>query len=122
MYQVTKQELHKIEIALSDELTLNEFKEVIHQLESLCTSQPNINVLFDAREVKSYDFKILLEEYDFYKEYKSYLKNVAVVSDRKFERFILEKFNNYTDTEFRAFAPEQIEEARNWIFPSRLPG
>lgn len=122
MYQVIWQEGHKIEIALSGALTEEEFKQVIHQLESLCASNPSINVLFDTTELsETYTFKIFLDEYDFYKKYKSHLNRVAFVSDRKFEKFMLEQFNKFTETEFKTFDLNQIEEARKWIFPSRLP-
>lgn len=121
MYHVTRQEQNKIEIALTDDLTLNEFKQVIHQLESLCTSHPSINVLFNATELNSYSFRIFLEEYDFYKKYKSHLKNLFLVSDRKLEKFILDQFNKFTETTFKTFDSSQIEDVRKLIFPSRLP-
>ena len=121
MYQVIYQEEHKIEIALTDELTLDEFQQVIHQLESLCTTFGNINVLFDAVDLKSYAFKIILDEYDFYKEYKDHLKRVAFVSDKMFANFMLTIFNKFADTEFKSFNGKEIEDARKWIFPSRLP-
>lgn len=121
MYQVIWQEDNKIEIALSDELTADEFREVIHQLESLCTMYQDLHVLFDAANLKHYAFKILLDEFEFYKKYKSHLKRVALVSDRPFESFLLEQFNKFSDTEFKTFDNGEIEKARRWIFPSRLP-
>lgn len=42
MYQVIWQEGNKIEFALEGELTANDFQQVIHQLESLCTMNPHI--------------------------------------------------------------------------------
>lgn len=121
MYQVIWQEGEKIEIALDDELTSGEFAQVIHQLESLCTMHANINVLFDATHLQKYDFKIILDEFDFFKKYKNHLHRVALVSDSRFAEFVLNMFNKFTDTEFKSFATEQIEDARKWIFPSRLP-
>jgi hypothetical protein len=121
MYQVIFQEGNKIEIALSDVLTQEQFIQVIHQLESLGAANTDINVLFDASDLKKYNFKIVLDELDFYKNYKNLLKRVAIVSDLKFESFLLTQFNKLTDVEFKSFAPEEIEKARNWIFPSRLP-
>ncbi|MFH1940609.1 MAG: hypothetical protein ABIL68_00795 [bacterium] len=35
----------------------------------LCTAHPNIDVLLDAKALESYAFKVILEEYDFHKEY-----------------------------------------------------
>jgi hypothetical protein len=121
VYQVIYQEGNKIEIALSDDLTQNQFIQVIHQLESLGAANTNINVLFDASDLKNYNFKMVLDELEFYKNYKNLLKRVAIVSDLKFESFLLTQLNKLTDVEFKSFAPESIEEARKWIFPSRLP-
>lgn len=121
MYQVIWQEDDKIEIALSGKLTSEEFAQVIHQLESLCTMKPHINVLFDAGDIENYDFKIILDEFDFYKKYKNHLNRVALVSDRKFESYLLNQFNKFTNTEFKTFPDNEIEQARKWIFPSRLP-
>lgn len=122
MYQVIWQEEHKIEIALSDVVTVDEFRQVIHQLESLCRMYPHINVLFDAAGASKYDFKIVLDEFEFFKKYKQYLQRVALVSDSRFAEFLMKTFDRFTDTEFKQFDDEQIEEARKWIFPSRLPG
>jgi hypothetical protein len=121
MYQVIYQEGNKIEIGLSEHLSQNEFIQIIHQLESLCASNTNIHVLFDASELKKYNFRIVLEEFDFYKKYKNLLKRIAIVSDLKFESYLLTQLNTLSDVEFKAFLPEKIDEARKWIFPSRLP-
>ncbi|MBD3223576.1 MAG: hypothetical protein GF313_02535 [Caldithrix sp.] len=121
MYQIIHQEENSIEILLTEHLEKEEFIQVIHQLESLCTMYQNINVLFDTAGLEKYDFKLALSEFSFYKDYKTYLKRVALVSDRKTESFLLEQFNKFSETEFRTFREEFIEEARNWIFPSKLP-
>ncbi len=121
MYQVVWQEGEKIEIGLDGELTQDEFRQVIHQLQSLCTGNHKINVLFDASNLDKYDFKIMLDEYEFYQKYKTHLQRVALVSDSKFADFAMNTFNKFTDTEFRKFSPDEIEQARKWIFPSRLP-
>lgn len=121
MYQVIYQDGPQIEFSLHGDLTEDEFKQVIHQLESLCTMHQEINVLFDAQGLEKYQFKIFLEEFDFYKKYRNHLKRVAFVSDRKFETFMINQFNKFSGTEFKPFQNNQIEEARKWIFPSRLP-
>jgi hypothetical protein len=95
--------------------------QVIHQLESLCASHSQIFVLFDASELQKYDFTIIIDEYDFYKKYQKSLKRLAVVSDLTFETFILKQLGRMSDTEFKTFAPEQVAQARKWIFPSKLP-
>ncbi len=123
MQQVIYQESNKIEIALSEELTEGEFRQVIHQLESLCTMHQEINVLFDAVNLEKYDFKIFIEEFDFYKQYKNHLKRVALVTNKglKIEAFMVNMFNKFTNADFKTFEGDQIEAARKWIFPSNLP-
>ena len=121
MYQVIYQKDNKIELGLSDHLTQDDFIQIIHQLESLCSSHAKINVLLDASDLENYEARIFLDEYDFYKKYKKSLNRVAIVSDRKFESYILDQFNKFSDTEFKSFTPKNVEEARKWIFPSKLP-
>jgi hypothetical protein len=121
MYQVVWQDEHKIEITLSGELTVDEFRQVIHQLESLCAMYPGIHVLLDASSLQKYEIKLILDEYDFYKKYRSHLKRVALVSDKAVETFLFDKLNKFTETDFKSFDTEDIEAARAWIFPSRLP-
>jgi hypothetical protein len=121
MFQVIAQEQNRIEIALDEVLTQEEFRQVIHQLESLVRTFGPINVLFDAAHLKTYDFQIIADEYNFYKSYRDQLKRLAIVSDRKFETFIAGMFNNFIDLDLRTFKPAEIEEARKWIFPSPLP-
>lgn len=93
-----------------------------HQLESLCAMYPNINVLFDAKDLKSYEFKVIIEENNFYKKYHTHLGRIALVSDRNFQKYISNMFHKFKKIAFRSFAHPQIEEARKWIFPSKLPG
>ncbi len=121
MYYVYWQEENKIEFQLEGELTRDEFLQIIHQLESLAAMYQNLQVLFDAANVEKFEFKLLLDEYDFYKKYRGHLKRVAVVSDNRFQKFIFRQFNKFSDTEIRSYGTDQIEEARKWIFPSRLP-
>lgn len=121
MYYVYWQKQDKIEITLSGELSEDEFIQVIHQLESLCAMYQEINVLLDAREVERYAMTVLLEEMDFYKKYYKRLKRVAIVADMPFEAFVVKAFNKFVETEFKFFKPDEIETARSWIFPPRLP-
>ncbi len=121
MYQVAYQEQHKIEIVLSDVVTTDEFQQVIHQLESLAKAHQNLNVLIDAVAVKSFGAKVMWEQYEFFKNYKSHLQRLAVVSDSSMHKKIQELFFKFTDTEFKLYSSEDLQEARAWIFPSRLP-
>lgn len=121
MVQVIAQENNKIEIALDGALTKEEFVQVIHQLESLCKTYGPIYVLFDASHLEVYDFKLILDEYSFYKDFKDKMKRIALVSDMKFESFIVNIFKKFINVELKTFKPENIEEARKWIFPSPLP-
>jgi thymidine kinase len=122
MQEVVWQEGDSIEIIIWDDLTEDEFKQVIHQLESMCTAHPKIKVLLDAGGLKSVKFQMVLDEYDFYKKYKDHLERVAIVSDSKFEAMMTGLFNKFTKAEFRVFPNKKTEVARKWIFPSPLPG
>ena len=122
MYYVYYQEQNKIELVLSEQLTRDEFLQVIHQIESLCSMYGEVDVLLDASLVQDYDISIALDELDFYKRYHDKLRKVAIVSDDNFSKSLLKLFNKFTKTEFKTFSGEQIEQARKWIFPSRLPG
>lgn len=121
MYQVIYQEDNKIELSLWDELTADELQQVVHQLESLCTMYPEIHVLFDAGALKKYSVQMMLDEYDFYKKYKKNLKRVAIVCDKTIAKLFLNLLGKFSDTEMKIFDDDQIEEARSWIFPSKLP-
>jgi hypothetical protein len=121
MQEVVWQEGDSIEIIVWGDLTVDEFKQAIHQLESLCTAHPKIKVLLDAGGLESTQAGIGIEEYDFYKKYKHHLERVAVVTDSRFQAFLTSLFNKFTDAEFRVFPNKKTDEARKWIFPSRLP-
>ncbi len=122
MQEVVWQEGESIEIIVWDDLTVDEFKQVIHQLESMCTAHPKIKVMLDAGGLESAEFKIIMEEYDFYKKYKNHLERVAVVTDSRFEAFMTGIFDKFAEAEFRVFPNAKTNEARKWVFPSRLPG
>lgn len=121
MYQVVWQENESIEVGIDDKLTVDEFKQVIHQLESLCAANPKIKVLFDLSHMTKYELKVEIEEYKFYKEYKHCLERVAVVSDRRSYELLTKVFAKFTDVDIRHYPVAEIDEARQWTFPSRLP-
>lgn len=122
MFYVYFQQQNKIEIVVSGDLSEDEFVQIIHQLESLCAMYNEVEVLIDASQIRNYDFSIILEELEFYSRYHQRLRKVAIVGDDKFVNFLLKIFNRFTRTEFKTYSPEEIKEAREWIFPSRLPG
>ena len=121
MYQIIEQTENKIEIALTEDLTKEEFIQVIHQLESLTSTFGPINIMFDAVELKNFDFKLVLTEYEFYKTYKDKINRIALVSGSDFQNFFTSLFGKFSDIDIRTFRPKEMEEARKWIFPSKLP-
>ncbi len=121
MQEVVWQDGNSIEISLWDTLTVEEFKQVVHQLESLCTAHPKINVMIDAGGLDGTEKGIISEQYDFFKNYKDHLERVAVVTDNRFEQFFTSMFNLFTDVEIKVFPNKKTDDAVAWIFPSRLP-
>lgn len=122
MQEVVWQEKNQIEIQFWDHLSRDEFKEALHQLESLAAQNPKINVMIDAVGMDGFDTGIVIDEYSFYQKYKDHLDRVAIISDSKFQDFLVNQFNKFSDVEVKAYINDEIDEARKWIFPSRLPG
>lgn len=120
MYRVMWQEGSEIEIGLYEELTREEFMEVLHKLEALAAEHPRVSVMFDAVDLESYEFRIVWDEVNFYREYKDHLHKIAVVSDNRFHQFVIKLFAPFSGLELRTFPGGKVEEARNWVFPPRL--
>ncbi len=120
MYKVTWQKDYGIEILLKDELNGTEFGDIIHQLESLASMYPEINILLDASELHHHDIETIEEEKGFFDEYGKKIKRIAVVADAKFPVLVLDRFRGMDNAEFRTFTNDQIEDARKWAFPSPL--
>jgi SpoIIAA-like len=121
MYQIIEQSKNRIEIALSNNLTKEEFIQIIHNLESLIRTFGTINILFDATHLKVYEFKILLDEFEFYKSFKGRINRIALISQSDFQNFFLSLFNKFTEIEIKAFIPTEGNKARAWVFPSKWP-
>ena len=121
MYRVIFQEQGSLEIGVDGDLTRDDFKQIVHQLESLCTTYREINVVFDLINMGKYDPRIAIEEYEFYKKYKDYLKRVAVVSESRTYEYFVKLFGRFSGLEIRMFKPDELEQARAWGFPSKLP-
>ena len=121
MYATIKQDTNEIEIMLTENFTKDEFTQVIHQLESLCTMYQNIRVLLDGIAVKEIDFKVDPEEFELYKKYPSHMERVAVLGHAQCAGFFLAFFEPFRETAFKSFTPNEEKDARNWVFPSKLP-
>lgn len=122
MQEVVWQERNNIEIQLYHDVSLSDMKNAVHQLESMCAQHETVNVLLDAGGMEDYDPEIIMENARFYNEYKEKLGRFAVVSESDFQRFLLKQFDKVTETEIRTFTNAETDQARQWIFPSRLPG
>ena len=121
MYEVIWQKNNGIEILLKGELKGDEFRDIIHQLESLAAMHPKINVLLDASGMERHDIETIEKEKEFFDEYGKKINRIAVVADAKFPALVLDRFRSMDDAEFETFTNDQIEDARKWIFPSPLP-
>ena len=121
MYYTFFQETNKIELVLSDKLTKSELFQITHQLESLSTMYNGINVLIDAGSLTSYDISTGMDELNMLRHNLNRIERIAIVSDDKFYQFIAKILGKLTDTEIRSFSVLEIEDGRNWIFPSKLP-
>ena len=122
MQEVVWQEQNNIEIQLYNKVSVEDMKSAVHQLESLCAQHDRVNVLLDTGGMDDYDPEIVKEHAEFYRKYKGKLNRFAVVSENDFQRFLLETFDEVSDTEIRTFTNAETDEARQWIFPARLPG
>ena len=121
MYATIKQDTNKIEIMLAEPFTRDEFIQVIHQLESLCAMYQEIHGLMDGLAVKKIDFQVEPKEFELYKKYASHVGQVAVLSHTQCASFFHDFFAQFADCEFKTFSIEQSQQARNWVFPSKLP-
>jgi anti-anti-sigma regulatory factor len=116
VYQVISFEDNRIEIVLRGDLNADEFRQIVHQLESLCAAHPKIRVLFDATELNRYDFSIALQEFDFYKRYRGRVERIALVSDNAFRQFVVKLLDGFVDTELEAYPLKERAEARDWVW------
>ena len=116
MHDVIREDGNKIEVDLSGEVDSDEFLDVVRRLESMCEVHSNIRVLLNAADLRRYDFKVILEEHDFYKKYSRHLERVAIISDRAFETFALRLLGRFVDTDVRGFPVSRAGEARDWIW------
>ena len=114
MYQFKNQNSDRVEIILTDNISLREFKTMLDQLDDLVSYKEFINIIFDTRRLRDhYNFKIFLDEQNFSLNHKKHLGRVCFVSDDKSEVFLLDQFVHNFEPEFRTC--DEIEEARNWI-------
>lgn len=122
MQEVVWQERNNIEIQLYENVSVEDMQNAVHQLESMCSQHDKVNVLLDTGGMDDYDPKIIQEHARFYEKYKDKLNRFALVSESGFQRFILDQIGKIADTDIRTFSNAETEKAREWIFPSRLPG
>ena len=121
MYATIKQDTNRIEIMLTDKFTEDEFTQVIHQLESLCTMYQNVSVLLDGIAIKEIDFQVEPGEFELYRKYPSHIERIAILAHELRKGFFLDFFKPFRETEVKCFPPEKEKKARDWVFPSKLP-
>ncbi len=122
MYEVIWQEQGKIEILLTNQLTRDDFQQILHQLESLASMYSEVNVLLDGSGLEKFDFDVDMQDTELYKAYKDNLNKIAFVADGSFPEFMKEKFQPFENAEIEIYSNNQVKDARKWVFPSPLPG
>jgi hypothetical protein len=80
-----------------------------------------INVPPDAGGVTGYNPQNAFQKFDFYRKHKIHLDCTALISRDDFQQSFLRRLDRSADTDMKRFLNEGTDEARKWIFPSRLP-
>ena len=115
------QDTDRIELVMSGKIEREEFRQITHQISSLCAMYPAVKVLIDATAIEGYDFRIALDEFKFLKEHETRLETVIIVSDRKVFDYLSRVLNRIVDVEVSHHLPQDLEKVRDMVFPSLLP-
>ena len=104
-----------VSIKATGRLTDDDYEAFVPRMESLIERWGRLRMLFDLDDFEGWDLASAWEELKFEARHRKDLKRVAVVGEKKWERWTTKLSKVFTGTDVRFFERAQEDEARTWI-------
>ncbi len=113
--QFTENKGNIVAVTASGTLTDEDYDEFVPRMEELIERWGRLRMIFEMKDFHGWDLSSAWDEFKFHAKHRKDLKRVAVIGDRKWEKWASKVSRFFTGSNVRYFDHEQADEARDWI-------
>ena len=103
-----------LEIKVSGKLHADDYQDFIPRLEQSVQGNGKRSILFDMDDFHGWDVAALWQGVKFDVRHFASFERIAMVGDKKWERWMTELYRPFTSAEVRFFDRSEIDTARRW--------
>lgn len=104
-----------VAIEVSERITRKDYVDIEQAFQEAVDRYGKIRMLVIVGEYTGFSWDSILGKIEFNKEFYRYYDKIAVVSDRKWMKPIIELEDHFIKADIKYFDPEQQDEAWTWI-------
>ena len=96
-------------------LTHDDYQQFLPTLEKIIEEEGEISLLLELESFHGWDLEAAMDDYKFAREYLDKIRRIAIVGDKRWERWLVLMAKPFVDVEVRYFTHDQLEEAWDWV-------
>lgn len=101
----------KVSGKLSDE----DYQQFVPRVEALIKEHGSIRLLIELEDFEGWDLKAAWDDFKFAREHEDSLERIAVVGEKRWQRWMVLAGSALTETEIRYFYKDHLQEAWDWL-------
>lgn len=110
-----KEPQNMLVVHVQGRLTRDDYRRILPEVERLIRENGRIRLLFKMDAFGGWDAAAVARDADFDARYFSAIERLAVVGDKRWERWMDEFSRPFPGARIGYFDPSQEEEARRWL-------
>ncbi len=96
-------------------LTHEDYRRFLPTLEKILEEEGRISLLLELENFRGWELEAARDDYEFAREHLEQFRRIAIVGDRRWERWLVALARPFTGVEVRFFTPDQLSEAWDWV-------
>jgi len=96
-------------------LTHDDYQKFLPTLEEIIREEGSISLLLELENFHGWELEAAKDDYEFARSHLECFRRIAIVGDRRWEKWLAMLARPFVDTEVRFFTSDQLSEAWSWV-------
>lgn len=96
-------------------LTHDDYQSFLPKLEDLLEKEGRISVLLELENFHGWDMEAAMDDYRFGMKHQDSFERIAIVGDKRWEKWIAVLSKPFVDADVRFFAADEMDQAWDWV-------
>ena len=104
-----------LEVTVSGKLSSEDYRIAAPAVDQFIREQGKINLLFDMHNFHGWRWGAMWEDFKFGRTHRQDLERLALVGEKKWQKWSSKLCSFFTDAEVRYFDRNEVEQAQTWV-------